>query len=164
MFDEEILALWKAFHENGFQYIIVGGFAVNLHGFQRTTGDLDIWIKDTLTNRQLLRISLKEVGVGDFQALETMEFVPGWSSISLRSGFQLDIMTYLKGFSQEQFIECFRLASTATIEEVPIRFLDIDSLIVAKKASARERDLIDVIELEKRKAWKDEQHNPTNLN
>jgi hypothetical protein len=40
-FDEEILNFWRALHENNVQYILVGGYAINLHGYQRFTGDLD---------------------------------------------------------------------------------------------------------------------------
>jgi hypothetical protein len=41
VFDEEILNFWRALHENNAQYILVGGYAINLHGYQRFTGDLD---------------------------------------------------------------------------------------------------------------------------
>jgi len=53
IFDEEILKFWKALQDNNVEYIMVGGYATNLHGYQRFTGDLDIWRKDTLENRQL---------------------------------------------------------------------------------------------------------------
>lgn len=46
IFDEEILNFWKALEEFSVKYILVGGFAINLHGYQRFTGDLDIWLKD----------------------------------------------------------------------------------------------------------------------
>ena len=37
--DEEIVKLWKLLSENEVQYIMVGGFATNLHGFSRITAD-----------------------------------------------------------------------------------------------------------------------------
>jgi hypothetical protein len=37
--DNQMLSIWKAFKDENLAYIMVGGFAVNLHGFQRTTGD-----------------------------------------------------------------------------------------------------------------------------
>jgi hypothetical protein len=150
--DEEILAIWKKFHETGLEYIMVGGFATNLHGYQRTTGDLDIWIKDSPENRKKLRTALSELGLGDFDAIERMEFIPGWSTIRLFSGLELDIMTYLKGFRQESFDECFRISPIAEIEQVPIRFLHINHLIEEKKKLAREKDLLDVVALEKIKS------------
>ena len=34
---------------------MIGGFATNLHGYQRFTGDMDVWIEDTSENRKNLR-------------------------------------------------------------------------------------------------------------
>jgi len=42
IYDDEILATWARFYEKGLRYIMVGGFAINLHGHLRTTGDVDI--------------------------------------------------------------------------------------------------------------------------
>jgi hypothetical protein len=50
IFDEEILKFWKALFDHKVEYIKVGGYATNLHGFQRYTGDMDIWIKDSREN------------------------------------------------------------------------------------------------------------------
>ncbi len=147
--DEGLLKLWQYLHEFNVKYIMVGGFATNLHGFSRTTADCDIWIEDSVVNRKNLRLSLEKIEEFSMPMIETMEFVPGWSSISLGSGLELDIMTYLKGFSQNSFQECYNVASTATIYGLPIRFLHINHLIEAKKQSARPKDLIDLIELEK---------------
>lgn len=56
---------------------MVGGMAVNLHGYQRVTGDLDLFLDDTSENRKQLRTALAEYGIGNFQSVETMQFVPG---------------------------------------------------------------------------------------
>jgi hypothetical protein len=142
--DEELLNLWRAFSRNKLRYIMVGGFATNLHGFLRTTGDADIWIENSLPNRISLRKSLSELGVGDFEAIESMDFVPGWSSIHLLSGLELDIMTHLKGFEEEQFDECYQMASKAMILDVEVPFLHINHLIAEKTACNRPKDKIDV--------------------
>ncbi len=147
--DEEILKLWSAFHKHNVAYILVGGFATNLHGFSRTTADMDVWIKDTPSNRKNLKKALAELELGDFENIESMQFLPGWSTITLSSGFDLDIMTELKGFTSANFDECYYLSPTAIIENVPIKFLHINKLIEEKKASGRPKDLLDLIELEK---------------
>jgi len=79
VFDEEILNFWRALQENKVQYILVGGYAINLHGYQRFTADLDIWIKDELANRQHLRKAFVACNMGDLPMLEYMQFVPGWT-------------------------------------------------------------------------------------
>jgi len=106
-------------------------------------------LENSRENRKRLRKSFHELGLGDIEELETMEFLPGWSSFRLNSGFELDIMTQIKGFDKEKFEECYALAPTAFIFEIPIKFLHINHLIEAKKATGREKDLIDIIALEK---------------
>lgn len=147
--DEEILRLWSLLNKHRLLYLMVGGFATTLYGFNRTTQDLDIWIKDSKENPMGLRQTLKELEIGDFESIETTEFVPGDSSIRLNSGFELDIMTSLKGFEQIKFDECYDLAPTADVEGVPVRILHINQLIEAKRSSGRPKDLIDIEELEK---------------
>ncbi len=147
--DEELLELWRAFERNKLQYILVGGFASILNGYNRLTSDVDIWIKDTKDNRKSLHTSLQEIGLKCLPSIETAEFVPGWSSISLPSGFELDIMTYLTGFEQEQFDECFKAASEAIIENTSVRFLHINQLLKSKKITNRLKDQLDIQELEK---------------
>jgi hypothetical protein len=147
--DEEILNLWRSLQKHNTLYIMVGGFATCLHGFDRTTADLDLWIKDTAENRKSLRKVLKDIGLGDLESIETTQFIPGFTSIMLDSGFELDLMTSLKGFDQLRFNECYEIAPTALIENIPVKFLHINQLIEAKKASGRAKDLIDLEELEK---------------
>lgn len=46
---EEILI---AFNKQKVEYMIAGGYAVILHGYGRTTEDLDIWVKPTSENKK----------------------------------------------------------------------------------------------------------------
>jgi len=39
--DENLLNFWKSLNHFNVDYIMVGGLAVNLHGFSRTTNDMD---------------------------------------------------------------------------------------------------------------------------
>ena len=97
IFDEEILKFWAALQNQKVRYIMVGGYATNLHGYQRYTGDIDIWIDDNTENRHHLRKAFAECGMGDYYMLETMQFVPGWTDIHLMNGLRLDIMVNMKG-------------------------------------------------------------------
>ena len=145
--DEDIINLWKILHKHGVKYIMVGGFATNLHGFNRTTADIDVWLKDEKENRHNFRKALDELQIGNFEALETTQLVPGWSTIYLTAGFELDVMTYISGFETDKFDECYQMAPEAIIEETPVRFLHINHLIASKQASNREKDKLDITEL-----------------
>ena len=148
IFDEEILKFWKALQDNNVQYIMVGGYATNLHGYQRFTGDLDIWLKDTLENRQLLRKAFKDCNMGDYPMLEHMQFILGWTDFHLNNGLRLDILIDMKGLEGYTFDECLEMASVADIENVNVPFLHINQLIENKKIVNRPKDQIDVQALE----------------
>lgn len=148
IFDEYILALWKALQTYNVRYILVGGYAVNLHGFQRFTGDMDIWIDDTIQNRKALRQAFIKCGMGDYPMIETMQFVPGWTDFHLNNNFSVDIMIGMKGLEGYTFDECLQMASIADIEGISIPFLHINQLIENKKKVNRLKDQIDVATLE----------------
>lgn len=147
--DDELIDLWRVFEKNKLKYIMVGGFASILNGYNRLTSDIDIWIKDTKENRFALKISLQEIGLETIPDLENVDFIPGWSSINLPSGFELDVMTTLKGFEQEKFDECYLSSNEAIIENISVRFFPINQLIASKKATNRLKDQLDIEELEK---------------
>ena len=149
IFNETILDFWKACYEAGLRYIMVGGFATNLNGYQRVTDDMDIYIEDTLTNRKALREAFRIADIGDFESLERLDFIPGWTYFHLNNGFRLDVMTNLKGLEAVTFQECYEVASETVIHDIPVKFLHINHLIDSKKAANRPKDQIDVIYLEK---------------
>mgnify|MGYP003487589507 FL=1 len=150
IFNEEIIKFWAALHNNHVKYIMVGGFATNLHGFQRYTGDMDLLIDDSLENRKKLRKAFADYGMGDFEPIERMQFVPGWTNFYLNNGFVLDLMVPpMKGLESYSFDDCLSLASIAEIYALKIPFLHINQLIANKKAVNRPKDQIDVMELEK---------------
>ncbi|WP_316808763.1 DUF6036 family nucleotidyltransferase [Pedobacter agri] len=148
VFDDEILKLWRSLLNNEVSFIMIGGVATNLHGFHRTTDDIDIWIKDNLENRKKLRSAFKDYGLGDMKSLETIQFIPGWTDFYLDNSLRMDIMTSVKGLEEYGFDKCLEYASIATIYELEIPFLHINQLIDSKKAANRPKDQIDIIELE----------------
>ena len=147
--DEDILSLWRSLNNNDVRYIMIGGFATNLHGYSRVTNDIDLWIDDTLHNRKNLRKALNEQGSGDYDVIESMQFVPGWTDFQLNFGFKLDVMTSVKGLENIGFEECYNYAVVAEIENIQVKFLHLNHLIICKKAVGRPKDLLDIEELEK---------------
>jgi len=156
IFDEEILNFWRALQEYNVQYIMVGGYATNLHGYQRFTGDLDIWLKDTLENRKQLRKAYVKCDMGDYPLIETMQFILGWTDFHLNNGLRLDILIEMKGLEGYTFDECLEMASIADIDNVNVPFLHINQLIENKKIVNRPKDQIDVAALEQIRKLRDD--------
>ena len=148
IFDEDLLRFWKALSDNNVEYMMVGGFAVNMHGYTRATEDIDIWIKDDLENRRNLGNAMAVFG---YEAIswEEIQFVPGWTNFYIGNGIVLDVLINMKGLEGYTFEQCRSMAKTAEIETVKVPFLHINQLIANKKAVNRPKDQLDVIELEK---------------
>ena len=157
IFDEEIIKFFNALNQNHVQYIVVGGLATNLHGYDRYTGDIDVWLKDTLENRQHLRKAFIDSGMPDHAMVETMQFVPGWTDFRLNNGLRLDIMTEMKGIGDYTFEQSQEIAAIADLSEITIPFLHISQLISNKKAVDRPKDQLDVIALEKLQQMQEKQ-------
>ena len=145
----QILEIWKYFSSCNVKYLTIGGFAVNIYGYGRNTGDIDIYIEDTIENRKNLRIALQKLGIGDFENILTMQFIPGWTDFSLNFNLRLDIMTSVTGLENKTFQQLLDKAYITTINEIPVYFIDYENLIIAKKATNRPKDILDIEELEK---------------
>ena len=158
IFDEEIVKFWSALVSNKVQFILVGGYATNMNGYQRFTGDMDIWINNSPENKKLLRKAFAEYGLGDYEMIERMQFIPGWTYFYLNNGLKLDVMEAMKGLEDFTFDECLQVAMIADIDGIEIPVLHINHLIANKKAVNRPKDQIDVIYLEKIKALLDEKN------
>ncbi|MFN4198676.1 MAG: nucleotidyltransferase [Flavobacterium sp.] len=146
---EQIINIWKYFEDCHVKYLVIGGFAVNLYGYTRNTGDLDILIEDTQVNRINLRNAFRELGIGDFESIETMEFIPGWTDFTLDFGLRLDIMTSIMGLENFTFQQLYDEATIVELGGVQVRFIDYENLIKAKKALNRLKDQLDIEELGK---------------
>jgi hypothetical protein len=146
---KRLFSFFRSLQKNKVQYLLVGGFATNLNGYQRFTGDIDLWLYDSVENRKALRKAFADYGLGDFERIERLEFIPGWTNFHLNNGLELDIMTSMKGLEIYSFEECFSQATIADIDDIKIPVLHINHLIVNKKAVNRPKDQLDVIYLEK---------------
>lgn len=146
---DQINNIFSIFFKCKVKYIVIGLFAVNLYGYTRNTGDLDIYLDDSIQNRKNLREAFIEIGIGDFEALETMQFVAGWTEFNLDYGMRLDLMTNIKGLEDKPFDELLNVATIVFLNEIPVYFIDFKNLIISKKAANRLKDILDIEELNK---------------
>ncbi|MCU0405098.1 MAG: hypothetical protein MUE99_11180 [Chitinophagaceae bacterium] len=144
--EDDLLAFWKKLNENNVRYIMIGGFAVNMHGYSRTTKDADLWLEDTTESRIGLRKAFADLGYGDFASIEEMVFVPGWTTFYI-GGIEIDIMTRVKGLDEIGFNECYQFASLADLNGIIVPFLHINHLIKSKEAVGRPQDIADIEQL-----------------
>lgn len=147
---EEVEDFFKLMNANGVEYLIIGGVAVNIHGYSRTTGDLDIWYNPSKKNFEKLLITISDFGY-DISELEksTYNSTEGFIRIPL-SQFYLELLSLIDG--KMKFEEAYKRAYDFTINSTIVKVIGYDELIRNKIMSRRAKDLEDIAQLEKRRA------------
>jgi hypothetical protein len=128
------------------KFIVVGGVAVALNGFVRTTDDVDILIERSPENIQRLLAALATFGEGHSRELTLQDFDEMEGAIRVIEDFPLDIFTVMRGQSYRDLAS--QLGQTK-VNDVTIDFLNAEGLIRLKADSEREKDQIDVAALRK---------------
>jgi len=83
VFNQDFKEFIKSLNDNKVRYLIVGGYAVALHGYPRYTNDLDIWIELYPENAVKMIKALDQFGFG-FLGLQVEDFLETDQSIQLR--------------------------------------------------------------------------------
>ena len=132
-------------------YIIVGGYAMAFNGYVRATGDIDILVKPDRENAKKVMRALENFGAPlqgvyeeDFQKEGTI-FQIGIPPV------RIDIITKIDGLSFDEAYADRKIFST---EGLRIPYISIETIIRNKEATGREKDILDVRELKKRKTEK----------
>lgn len=130
------------------KYVLVGGYAVVLHGYSRTTGDMDIWVQPSRENYQFLVRAFHIFGMPVFDMTEEKFLETDLYDVFSfgRPPVSIDIITRIKGLD---FDETFAFAQWFDVEEnLQVRALNLRSLIQSKRASGRNKDLDDIEHLQ----------------
>ncbi|HAQ62657.1 TPA: hypothetical protein DCR49_11805 [Candidatus Delongbacteria bacterium] len=126
--------------KNGVKYLIIGGFAVNFHGYPRYTKDIDIWIMIGEANIHKLLSALNGFGFGSL-GLKAEDFFNTENIVQL--GYEPNRIDLLVSVDGLNFDEAYAKKNVYEIDGVKLNFLSIDDLITAKDTSARPQDLAD---------------------
>ncbi len=126
------------------EYILVGGYATIIHGYNRTTGDLDIWVHQTEQNYHRLENAFKQFQMSVFDM--TLDKFLHDSSVDVfsfgRPPVSIDIITQIKGL---EFDQAWPKIEEKVIEgKIKVKVINRKDLISAKKASNRPKDQDDI--------------------
>ncbi len=135
---KEFLRLLNA-HE--VEYLLIGGYAVNYHGYPRATADMDIWIAVHPANADRVVAALKEFGF-DPPDLSPELFLRPWQIIRLgMPPVRIEIATTISGVD---FSECYAERVEDILDGIPVNLISLGDLKRNKKASGRHQDLADL--------------------
>ncbi len=123
------------------RFIIVGGVAVALNGFVRTTEDVDILIESSSENVTRLLGELGNFGEGHAHELRPVDFSDTEGAIRIIEDFPLDVFTIMRG---NRYADLIGATKTTRIADIEVRYLNAEALIALKSDSQRDQDRIDV--------------------
>ena len=143
--DKNFKEFIQLLNKNRVKYLIVGGYAVALHGHPRYTKDLDIWIYVDTDNAVRLITTLNEFGFSSLD-LASNDFMTFGNVVQLGSPpNRIDLLTSVDGV---EFKSCYESKFEVEIEGIRINFINLEDLKKNKKASGRHQDLADLENLE----------------
>jgi predicted nucleotidyltransferase len=146
MFSPDFREFVALLNKHEVQYMIVGGYAVGIHGHPRYTGDLDIWLLPDSVNATKILKAIKAFGFGLLDIKEA-DLTKEDSIIQLGyPPLRIDLLTSIDGV---HFNECYPNRKEIEIDGLPVNFIGYADLIKNKKASGRHQDLGDIENLEK---------------
>ena len=151
MFFEKI---FKALNENDVKYLVIGGAAVNLHGYVRVTHDLDLFIAldesnikkfantmKTLNFKPRVPVEIEELGDSKKREQWIKEKnMKVFSLVDIDTDDIIDIMImdYL------QFNESYKEKKVVQIKDIEIPLASIKDIIKLKEIAGRAKDIIDL--------------------
>lgn len=129
------------------EFIVVGAYALAVHGYPRATGDIDIWVNPEESNSGRVYRALARFGA-PMGGIREEDFRQ--KGIIFQIGIaprRIDILTEIDGVG---FDEAYRDKIIVNIENLKIPVLSIEMMIRNKTASGRKKDLLDAEHLQKR--------------
>lgn len=144
MLSKDFKELLGLFNAKGIEYLIVGGYALAMHGHPRYTGDIDLWVFSDPGNAARISESLDEFGFNAV-GLTVADFLKPNSVIQL--GYppsRVDILTSVDGLA---FTEAWPRRLLVSVDGLMLPVISREDLITNKQASGRLQDKADLEKL-----------------
>lgn len=147
--DDNIRIFISLAEKHGVKMLMVGGGAVNFHGYQRHSADVDFWIEPTADNFRKLINVFNDMGyeIDDFpdsvkqqQQNISLKFSPAGLDLELITNFEVN-----KSFSQAY--DQSELVILGGNNLMRYNVLSLEDLIISKVKAGRPKDLLDIQQL-----------------
>jgi len=147
LLDEHKTILIQLLHAK-VEFILIGGYAVIYHGYGRTTGDMDIWLKPDNENRDKLIpvLEAQRILKEDLDKIRNTDFTQTLAFHIDEPPRRVDFLTKIVGLT---FQEANARKVLLPLGNLAVPVLQLDDLIVNKLLSGRAKDKADVEELQK---------------
>jgi hypothetical protein len=143
--NQDFLDLLRAFADAEVRFLVVGAYALGLHGKPRATGDLDVWVDASPDNARRVMQALTAFGAPMADIAESDFTRPG---VTYQIGLpprRIDILTDLTGLT---FAGAWPGRVRGVFGSVDVNFIGLADFIHNKRRTGRLKDLADIEGLE----------------
>lgn len=144
--NEDFLDLFSALSAAEARFLVVGAYAVGVHGRPRATKDLDVWIEVSEDNARRVLAALREFGAPTGDLTERDLATPGTGFKMGEPPRRIDILTQIEGVA---FADAWPRRIEAAFGSLRCPVIGRDDLVANKRAAGRLQDLADVAALER---------------
>jgi hypothetical protein len=141
MLNEDYREMLKCFADEKVKFLVVGAYALAVHGYPRATKDIDFFVWANPENATSLFRALARFGA-PLRNLSAADFASEGAVYQIGTGpHRIDIITRIDGV---KFEDAYPRRLTVQREGVELPVISRDDLIANKRASGRAQDLADV--------------------
>jgi predicted nucleotidyltransferase len=141
---EDLKLLLRSLDEHGADYLLIGGYALAAHGYQRATTDIDVVVPATLEAGQRIKDALMVLPDGAAKEIECSWFEEG-ENIRVADAFVVDLMLNANGQTHATLRQ---YAETIDLDGIPVRTISLEGLLLTKR-TMRDKDVADRIVIER---------------
>jgi predicted nucleotidyltransferase len=141
---EDLKTLLRSLNANGVDYLLIGGYALAAHGYQRATTDIDIIFPATAAAGQRVKDALMILPDRAAKEIEPQWFEEG-ENIRVADAFVVDIMLNANG---QTYDTLRRYSQTLDLDGIPVRTVNLEGLLLTKQ-TMRGKDASDRIVIER---------------
>ena len=136
------------------KFILIGGYAVIHYGYERTTGDMDLWLQLGNENRDKLIIALRDFGIEE-EGLDILRNVDFSNPIqAIHIGTPPRSIDFLTSISNVKFEDAINKVNYFLLEDMNVPVIHYKDLILSKLTSNRLKDKADIEELQRINKYK----------
>lgn len=140
----DLKLLLRSLNEHGADYLLIGGYALAAHGYQRATIDIDLLVPGTLASGQRVKEALMVLPDQAAKDLEPEWFEEG-ENIRVADAFIVDVLLNANGHSFETLRH---YAETIELDGIPVKTVSLEGLLLTKQ-TMRDKDVMDRILIER---------------
>ena len=144
---EDFRDLLLAFADGGVEFVLIGGWALALHGYARGTDDMDVFVRPSHDNAQRVFAALVAFGapVAAHGVTANLFEQQGYG---YRMGIKPNLIEVLTSIDGVDFDGALKGAKTFDLDGRQIPFIGRAALMQNKRAAGRPKDLADLAWLE----------------